>query len=41
MFAEVDLDSAGARKFNVDMEGKQVIGDVYAMVGKEKAYDVS
>ncbi len=42
-FAEIDLNSAGQRVFNVSMQGTQVISnlDIFAKVGKDAAYDVT
>ena len=41
-FAEVAYDTVGARVFDVSVQGKEVIGklDLFATVGKNKAYDV-
>jgi hypothetical protein len=42
-FAEIYWSSADQRKFNVKIEGKQVITnlDIFAKVGKNRAYDVA
>jgi chitodextrinase len=42
-FAEIYWTAAGQRIFNVSMQGTQVINnlDIYALVGKNTAYDVS
>ncbi len=42
-FAEIYWNAAGARVFNVSMQGTQVISnlDIYSKVGKDAAYDVT